>query len=99
MKWLIFLLSFSMYSQVEVIQINAAWNKSNDLNLHLKNCEYSYTLLESQPKHIQSKIKSVPTIIILKDGRAVRQYQANISLRLNITEEEIQNYINSLNGK
>ena len=96
MKWLIFLLSFTMYSQVEVIQINATWNKQNDVILHLKNCQYSYTLLEHQPKDVQAKIKSVPTIIILKDGRPVRQYQANLMLKLEIKEEELQAFINQI---
>lgn len=96
MKWLVFLLSFTMYSQVEVIQINATWNKQNDVVFNLKNCKYSYALLEQQPKEVQAKIKSVPTIIILKDGRPVRQYQANLMLRLEIKEEELQEFINQI---
>ena len=85
-----------MYSQVEVIQINATWNKQNDVVFNLKNCKYSYALLEQQPKEIQAKIKSVPTIIVLKDGRPVRQYQANLMLKLMVKEEELQAYINSI---
>jgi hypothetical protein len=85
-----------MYSQVEVIQINASWNKQNDAILNLKNCKYSYALLEQQPKEVQAKIKSVPTIIVLKDGRPVRQYQANLMLRLEVKQEELQAYINSI---
>jgi hypothetical protein len=85
-----------MFSQVEVIQINATWNKQNDVVFNLKNCKYSYALLEQQPKEIQAKIKSVPTIIVLKDGRPVRQYQANLMLKLMVKEEELQAYINSI---
>ena len=74
-------------------------NTQNDVVFNLKNCKYSYALLEQQPKEVQAKIKSVPTIIVLKDGRPVRQYQANLMLKLNIRQEELQEYINEINGK
>lgn len=98
MKILIALLfPLSLIAQdIEVIQINAKWNKSNDAQLTLSNCRYSYAVLEDQPAHLQSQIKSVPTLLIMVDGRPVRQYQANVMLRLNAKQEDIQQYINSL---
>jgi len=98
MKILIALLfPLSLIAQeIEVIQINAKWNKSNDAQLTLSNCKYSYAVLEDQPNHLQSQIKSVPTLLIMVDGRPVRQYQANVMLRLNAKQEDIQQYINSL---
>jgi len=98
MKTLIALLfPLSLFAQdIEVIQINAKWNKANDAKLVLENCRYSYAVLEDQPQSVQSQIKSVPTVLVMFNGRPVRQYQANVMLKLNAKEEDIQQYINSL---
>lgn len=99
MKIIIFILMFlpmTMVGQVKVIQINSSWNKQNDLKLNLKNCQYEYALLEDLSDNLKGQIKSVPFLYIIKDGNVVRQYQGGLKLRLCITEEEVQAYVNSI---
>jgi len=101
MRILTFLLfSLLVHSQrVTVYQINADWNAKNTLELNLKNCKYIYADIDDLAIKIKSQIKSLPTILIYKEGKNRRQYMAGIDMKLNVREEEIQNFINSLNDK
>ena len=101
MRHLILILLFMpmmAMSQVKVIQINSSWNRQNDLKLNLKNCQYEYALLENLSDNIKGQIKSVPFLYVIKDGHIVRQYQGGLRMRLNVTEEELQAFINQLNN-
>lgn len=101
MRVLIFILMFmpmAMIGQVKVIQVNSSWNRQNDLKLNLKNCQYQFALLEDLSDNIKGQIKSVPFLYVIKDGHIVRQYQGGLRMRLNVTEEELQAYINQLNN-
>ena len=101
MRIAVFLLfSLLVHSQrVTVYQINAEWNKQNTLQLDLKNCKYIYADIDELASTIKSQIKSLPTILIYKEGKNRRQYMAGIDMKLNVREEEIQNFINTLNDK
>lgn len=101
MRVLIFILMFmpiAMIGQVKVIQVNSNWNRANDLKLNLKNCDYQFALLEDLSDNVKNKIKSVPFLYVIKDGHIVRQYQGGLRMRLNVTESELQAYINQLNN-
>ena len=101
MRVLIFILMFmpiTMIGQVKVIQVNSSWNRQNDLKLNLKDCQYQFALLEDLSDNIKGQIKSVPFLYVIKDGHIVRQYQGGLRMRLNVTEEELQAYINQLNN-
>ena len=101
MRVLIFILMFmpmTMIGQVKVIQVNSSWNRQNDLKLNLKNCQYQFALLEDLSDNIKGQIKSVPFLYVIKDGHIVRQYQGGLRMRLNVTEAELQAYINQLNN-
>ena len=101
MRIAVFLLfSLLVHSQrVTVYQINADWNAKNTLKLNLKNCKYIYADIDELASTIKSQIKSLPTILIYKEGKNRRQYMAGIDMKLNVREEEIQNFINTLNDK
>ena len=88
----------AMIGQVKVIQVNSSWNRQNDLKLNLKNCQYQFALLEDLSDNIKGQIKSVPFLYVIKDGHIVRQYQGGLRMRLNVTEEELQAFINQLNN-
>lgn len=88
----------TMVGQIKVIQVNSSWNRQNDLKLNLKNCQYQFALLEDLNDNIKGKIKSVPFLYVIKNGHIVRQYQGGLRMRLNVTEAELQAYINSLNN-
>lgn len=101
MRHLILILLFMpmmAMGQVKVIQINSSWNRSNDLKLDLRGCQYEFALLEDLSDNVKGKIKSVPFLYVIKDGHIVRQYQGGLRMRLNVTEEELQQFINQLNN-
>jgi len=101
MRHLILILLFMpmmAMGQVKVIQINSSWNRQNDLKLDLRGCQYEFALLEDLSDNIKGQIKSVPFLYVIKNGHIVRQYQGGLRMRLNVTEEELQAYINQLNN-
>lgn len=102
MKKLVVILSlmFAMNGfaqQVKVVQINSSWNKKNDLKLNLKNCQYEYALLEDLSDKLKGQIKSVPLIYIIKNGHIVGQFDGGLRMRLNVTEQELQEFIDRIN--
>lgn len=102
MKKLVVILSlmFAMNGfaqQVKVVQINSSWNKKNDLKLNLKNCQYEYALLEDLSDKLKGQIKSVPLIYVIKNGHIVGQFDGGLRMRLNVTEQELQEFIDRIN--
>lgn len=94
--WLLF--SASVYSQkISIVQVNAEWNERNNVNLsNIKGAKVSFGYLEEQPESLKSKINAVPTILVFKDGQLVHYWKADLSFKLNIRQEEIQRYVNSI---
>ena len=82
---------------LKIIHINAKWNQKNNYDYldELHNVKVQYGYLEDQAPSIKQSIKSVPTIILMKDGRPVYIWNADISLKIKSTPTEIQNVINS----
>ena len=84
-------------SDITVLQINAQWNKENDVNLTgLKGCVIQYGLLERQNSQLKSQIKFVPVIVVYKGSKPIKQWSADLSFRLNVDLQEIQQVINKL---
>jgi hypothetical protein len=95
----IFLLSFSLYSQIEVKYFNASWNATNDIVWvdKLSDCEIEKFDIGAKPTDAgKFKVVVVPTIIIFQDGEEVERYQADISFKMSATKEEVQDYIDEL---
>jgi len=90
--------SLVLAQDVTVIQINAKWNRANNVDelRNLKGCVYVFGWLENQPQEIQGTIASVPVVVVYKDNIARQQYSADITLKLNATFEEIQTLVDSL---
>ena len=93
------LLTNSAFGQIKVIQFNADWNKTNEVDWAHKLTdikEFTYidigTNKEAQKKH---KIAVIPTIIIFKDGEEVARFQADLSFKMVATREEIQEEISN----
>ena len=93
----------SLQKEIKLLQINAQWNRKNDINLnHLpsfyKNIEIekSFALLEHQTQELKSSIKAVPVIILLVDGKLKYQWTANLSFQLNITKDEVKNALSKI---
>ena len=88
----------SAFGQIKVIQFNADWNKTNEVDWAHKLAdikEFAYidigTNKEAQKKY---KIAVIPTIIIFKDGEEVARFQADLSFKMAATREEVQEEIN-----
>jgi thiol-disulfide isomerase/thioredoxin len=93
------LLCNSAFSQIQIAQFNAEWNKANHVPwvMDLKDCKtISYvdigTQAEMAKKH---KIAVIPTIIIFKDGEEVARFQADLSFKMVATRKEIQEEIDN----
>ncbi len=85
--------------EVTVFQINAKWNQDNNYDTRgLKNCIIKFGYLKNQPKDIQKSITALPVLVIQdKNGRTRMQYIGDISLKINISKEEIQATIDKVN--
>ena len=96
---LLLLVCGNAFSQIEIKQFNAGWNKANDIPwvMDLEDCKtIGYTDI-SKDKEAQKKYKIavVPTIIIFKDGEEVSRFQADLSFKMVATREEVQEEIDN----
>ncbi len=96
---LMLLVSVSCYSQkYSLLEINAKWNDKNSLKQDkIGGIRIDFGWLEDQPKKMQSKIKSVPILVLFKDDKPIYQWIAGIDFKLEVTEEEFENVIKKLN--
>ena len=85
------LLSSVLYSQKYVlVEINSEWNLKNSAKIDkVKNVEHRVTYLEDQTPSFKKKIKSVPLAILYKDNDAIARWDADISFKLIVTEDQI----------
>ena len=87
-----------VYGQVKVIHFNAGWNEANDVEWFNKLSDAGKKSLSIDDQDIQKKyaIAIVPTIIVFDDGEEVKRFQADLSFKMVVTREEIQEYIDEL---
>ena len=95
---LMLFVSISCYSQkYSLLEINAKWNSKNNLKQNkIGGIRINFGWLEDQPKTMQSKIRSVPILVLFKDVKPIYQWIAGIDFKLEVTEEEFENVINKL---
>ena len=98
----ILLLFFAVNIQaqnIKLIHINAKWNQDNNYpHLRgLKNVDIQMAFLEEQPPDLRSKIKAVPVILLIdKHGKPRGQWQADLTFKLNVKQEEVQDWVNRI---
>lgn len=76
-----------------VVQLNASFNKHNDYNWKpVRGINYLYFDLDqnSKLKHTY-RVKTLPVILVYKNGRVVKRWEADMSFRLNLPQQEIIN--------
>jgi len=101
MKYILILMLFcnTAFSQIQVSQFNAEWNKTNHVSwvMELKDCKtISYVdIAKNADLAKKHKIAVIPTIIIFKDGEEVARFQADLSFKMAATKEEIQEEIDN----
>lgn len=89
------------YSQnFTLLEINAKWNKHNNLPVNkIANIKIKFAWLEDQPASIQRNVISVPTLILMNNGKSIAQWRAGIDLNLKVTEEEVIKAIEIFNKR
>jgi|TARA_R110000744_G_scaffold62613_1_gene129176 hypothetical protein len=84
---------------IVVTHFNAGWNNPNKVKYigDLTDCDLVYVDIAVAPK-LQKKhnIIVVPTVIIYKEGKERKRFQADISFSMKATKCEMQNFINQL---
>ena len=87
------------FSQIQVTQFNAGWNKANEVAwvMKLTDCNTKAYIDISTNKEAQTKYKIavIPTIIIFKDDEEVARFQADLSFKMVATKEEVQEEIDN----
>jgi hypothetical protein len=84
-------------NDITVLQVNAYWNKEHNLNLkNLKGCDVQFAWLEDQNQDFQKQIQTVPVVVIYYKNKAVRQWAADLSFKLDIDINEIQQVVDKL---
>jgi hypothetical protein len=79
-----FLMPFLVKGQeFTLVQINAKWNQKNSINLNI-----------FDDGDIKSKINAVPVVILYKGNKPVHQWNADLSFKLDLECEEIEEIIN-----
>ena len=90
-----FVFAISSSQEYTVLHINSSWNWKNDYK-HLNKIDgvkIVKALLEEQSPAIKSQIKAVPVIFIYKDRSLIGRWDADISLTIKASVEEIQDVI------
>tara|TARA_B100000902_G_C27316397_1_gene921618 strand:+ start:2332 stop:2694 length:363 start_codon:yes stop_codon:yes gene_type:complete len=86
---------------INVLQINASWNKKNSIKLEkLNGCNVQYAYLESQSKQLQERFSKIPIIAVTKKSqpnKPLGYWEGNIMFESTITIEELQKVIDTLN--
>lgn len=77
--------------------MNSHWNTRNDYEYlnKLQGAKIIKVDYEDQSPSVKQAIRSVPAIIILKDGRPIATWQADISMKLKVRYETVQEIINN----
>ena len=86
------------FGQMKAICFNAEWNKANDIEWFSKLTDIDKEVMDIGEGDCQKKyqIAIVPTIVIFKDGKEVKRFQADLSFKLLATREEIQETIDEI---
>ena len=88
---ILILFSTSLFAQKYVLlEINSEWNWSNKAKIdRIRNIPHQIAYLENQTPTFREKVRSVPLVILYKDGRPIMQWSADISFKLVIKKEEV----------
>jgi hypothetical protein len=93
------LVSSNAFGQVVVTHFNADWNDPNKVSYigKLTDCKITYVDIAKAPKlQEKHKIVIVPTVVIFKDGKEMKRFQADISFAMKATRKEMQEVIDEL---
>ena len=83
---------------IQVVQFTASFNKDNEVTWleELNDCKIAIIDIGEGDWQKKYKIAIVPTLIIFDDGEEVNRFQADLSMALVATREEIQEAIEEI---
>ena len=96
------LLSTFTYGQdISIVHFNYEWNSGRAYKGldRLRNVKVQYAYIEQQSDAIRKSIKSVPTIVIYKDGKPIEVIEGGLKMKIEMTLEELQEVINKYRAK
>ena len=91
----LFVYAISGAQEYTVLHINSSWNYKNDfkdLN-KIKGAKIVKALLEDQKPSVRQQIKAVPVIFIYRDRSVIGRWDADISLKIKVSYEDMQKVI------
>ena len=85
-------LEASISQSTTVVQFNSEWNSGNEYRwVDVPGVKYFYIDLEKYPMYRDKMgIKSLPTLIIFKQGREVKRYEGGLMMKINTPFQTIQ---------
>ena len=84
-------------SDITVLQVNTQWNKEHNIDLNnLIGCKVQFAWLEDQSDDFKKQVQTVPIIVVYHKNRPVRQWAADLSFKLDVDINEIQQVIDKL---
>ena len=92
---LLLFVSISFSQEMTVLYMNSNWNSRNDWKDidNLKRAKILKVDFDAQTPSIKQAIRSVPAVVVLKDGRPVATWQADLSMQLKVRWEDVQDVI------
>jgi hypothetical protein len=91
-----FATSFVKAQEITILQVNAKWNKHNDMQIKgVRGAKIQYALLSDQSIKFQKGIKSVPAILIYKNQTLVWKKEAGLSFTLILSKDELQEIVDN----
>ncbi len=84
-------------SDICVVQFNASWNESNNVDYldKLTDCNVMNVNIDEGTYQSDYKIVVVPTIIVF-NGEEVERFQANIMMQMEATRKDIQSVVDEI---
>ena len=99
MRLIVLALLFSVFSygqEITTVHFNYKWNERNSYSQleKLKNTKVQYAYVENQSDIIKKSVKSVPTIVIYKNGQPVAKFEAGLTMKIAVRLDSIQSIVN-----
>jgi thiol-disulfide isomerase/thioredoxin len=81
-----------IYKGTTVIQLNSEWNKSNEYKwVETPKAKYYKIDLDKDPIYKEKlQVKSLPTLIIYKEGKEVKRYEGGLHMKITTPIQIIQ---------
>ena len=99
MRLIVLALLFSVFSygqEITTVHFNYKWNERNSYSQleKLKNTKVQYAYVEDQSDIIKKSVKSVPTIVIYKNGNPIAKFEAGLTMKISVRLDSIQAIVN-----